>query len=104
MLFTTFLNSNIHVDKLLLGPPDSFNYLNQSGCTTIEGVDDGKNFENLKRAFTILTISDQEQEAIFRILASLLHLGNVNFGKDSKRNDAAYISNVDRTDYLYSLI
>jgi myosin-5 len=68
---------NVCTAKYSLGSAEKFFYLNQSGCIEIEGVDDAKNYEHLRRAFTILTISDTEQEAILRLLAALLHIGNL---------------------------
>jgi myosin-5 len=42
-------------------------------------------------AMTVLGITAEEQDIIFKILAGVLHLGNVNFVKGPK--DAAQISN-----------
>ena len=40
-----------------LGPPENYAYLNQSGCTIIEGVDDYDDFQETLRAFHALHFS-----------------------------------------------
>ncbi|KAL1930542.1 hypothetical protein VTP01DRAFT_10704 [Rhizomucor pusillus] len=63
----------------------SFHYLNQSGTGTIPGVDDAQEFELTKNALSMVGISLQTQWQIFRLLAALLHIGNIEIGG---RNDA----------------
>ncbi|KAI9303935.1 P-loop containing nucleoside triphosphate hydrolase protein [Cunninghamella echinulata] len=62
-----------------------FHYLNQSGTGTIPGVDDIEEFELTQRSLSKVGIAVQTQWQIFRLLAALLHLGNVEIGG---RNDA----------------
>ncbi|KAI3874409.1 hypothetical protein MKW92_047464 [Papaver armeniacum] len=69
------------VEKYKLGNPRSFHYLNQSNCYELAGVSDAEEYLETRRAMDIVGISEQEQEAIFRVVASILHLGNINFGK-----------------------
>merc|ERR1712137_736823 len=59
--------------------PTCFYYLGQSGCTTVEGVDDAKDFREVKAAMTTVGLSENEQYDIFRTLAGILHLGNIRF-------------------------
>ncbi|KAG6532671.1 hypothetical protein ZIOFF_006521 [Zingiber officinale] len=69
------------IKKYKLGSPNSFHYLNQSKCIKLDGVDDAEEYIAIRRAMGIVGISEQEQEAIFRVVAAILHLGNVNFAK-----------------------
>ncbi|KAI3959390.1 hypothetical protein MKW98_018980 [Papaver atlanticum] len=69
------------VEKYKLGNPRSFHYLNQSNCYELAGVSDAEEYLETRRAMDIVGISEQEQEAIFRVVASILHLGNINFAK-----------------------
>ncbi|XP_042444067.1 myosin-17-like [Zingiber officinale] len=69
------------IKKYKLGSPNSFHYLNQSKCIKLDGVDDAEEYIAIRRAMDIVGISEQEQEAIFRVVAAILHLGNVNFAK-----------------------
>jgi len=63
-----------------LGPPEDFHYLNQSSCYQLTSM--GSNAEQYavtRRAMSIVGLEEEEQEAIFRVLAAILHLGNVLF-------------------------
>ncbi|KAH8520823.1 hypothetical protein H0E87_002035 [Populus deltoides] len=69
------------IERYKLGSPKSFHYLNQSNCYELDGVNDSHEYLATRRAMDIVGISDQEQEGIFRVVAAILHLGNVNFAK-----------------------
>lgn len=45
----------------------------------IIGKDDGDDFRRLQSAMDILNFSPEDQGSIFRVLSSILHLGNVFF-------------------------
>nr|XP_023395272.1 unconventional myosin-Va isoform X8 [Loxodonta africana] len=64
---------------LQLGNANYFNYTKQGGSPVIEGVDDAKEMAHTRQACTLLGISESYQMGIFRILAGILHLGNVGF-------------------------
>ena len=51
----------------------------QGGEVTCEGRDDGKEFVGIKSAMKVLMFSDEEIWDIMKILAALLHLGNVKY-------------------------
>lgn len=68
-------------EKYKLGSPSSFHYLNQSNCYVLDGVDDAEEYLATRRAMDVVGISEEEQEAIFRVIAAILHLGNVEFAK-----------------------
>ncbi|CDY31978.1 BnaA07g00170D [Brassica napus] len=65
--------------KLKLEDPTKYRYLNQSRCIKLEGMDDSKEYTKTREAMSIVGISLEEQEAIFRILGAILHLGNIEF-------------------------
>nr|XP_019706884.1 myosin-17 isoform X3 [Elaeis guineensis] len=69
------------IARYKLGSPRSFHYLNQSNCFELDGVNDSHEYLATRRAMDIVGISEQEQEAIFRVVASILHLGNIEFAK-----------------------
>ncbi|KAB2071092.1 hypothetical protein ES319_A08G199900v1 [Gossypium barbadense] len=74
------------IEKYKLGDPKSFHYLNKSSCYELVGVDDSHDYLATKKAMDIVGISVGEQDAIFRIVAAILHLGNIAFaleGEDS---------------------
>ncbi|KXG33239.1 myosin-17 isoform X7 [Sorghum bicolor] len=67
--------------KYKLGDPSSFHYLNQSACIKVDGINDAEEYLATRNAMDTVGITDQEQEAIFRVVAAVLHLGNINFAK-----------------------
>ncbi|GAB4830499.1 hypothetical protein Ancab_020210 [Ancistrocladus abbreviatus] len=69
------------IDKYKLGNPRSFHYLNQTNCYELVGVSDAQDYLATRRAMDIVGISKQEQDAIFRVVAAILHLGNIEFAK-----------------------
>ncbi|KAL3655801.1 hypothetical protein CASFOL_000197 [Castilleja foliolosa] len=75
-----------------LGHPSNFHYLNQSKIYELDGVSNAEEYVRTRRAMDIVGISDDEQEAIFRTLAGILHLGNVEFSP-GKEHDSSIIKN-----------
>ncbi|MED6197401.1 hypothetical protein PIB30_056154, partial [Stylosanthes scabra] len=69
------------IEKYKLGSPKTFHYLNQSKCYELADVSDAREFLATRRAMDIVGISQKDQEAIFRVVASILHLGNIDFTK-----------------------
>ena len=49
----------------------------QGGDVTCEGRDDANEFAGIRSAMKVLTYTDQEIADILRVLAALLHLGNL---------------------------
>ncbi|KAJ6664118.1 hypothetical protein lerEdw1_008333 [Lerista edwardsae] len=62
---------------LKLGSAEEFSYTNMGGNTVIEGVNDKDNMMETQRTFTMLGLKEDFQMDIFKILAAILHLGNV---------------------------
>ncbi|XP_061605715.1 unconventional myosin-XV isoform X2 [Phyllopteryx taeniolatus] len=60
---------------------ETYYYLNQGGDCGITGKDDEEDFQHLLVAMEILHFTSDDQSAIFRVLSSILHLGNVYFEK-----------------------
>ncbi|KAG9160818.1 hypothetical protein Leryth_008662 [Lithospermum erythrorhizon] len=77
------------LEKYKLEHPKSFHYLNQSKCFELEGENDSKDYLATRRAMDIVGISQEEQEAIFRVVASVLHLGNIDFAKGKEVDSSA---------------
>ncbi|XP_041839844.1 unconventional myosin-XV isoform X2 [Melanotaenia boesemani] len=64
---------------LYLQEAETYFYLNQGGNCTIVGKDDGEDFKRLLSAMDILCFTPEELNGIYRLLSSVLHLGNVYF-------------------------
>ncbi|GFS30230.1 myosin family protein with Dil domain-containing protein [Actinidia rufa] len=73
--------SQEEIEKYKLGNPKTFHYLNQSNCYELVGVSDAHDYLATRRAMDIVGISQKEQEAIFRVIAAILHIGNIDFAK-----------------------
>ncbi|KAJ8284077.1 hypothetical protein COCON_G00029270 [Conger conger] len=58
---------------------ETYYYLNQGGDCVIPGKNDAEDFHRLLNAMEILSFSAEDQNSIFRVLSSVLHLGNVFF-------------------------
>eukprot|EP00253_Pinus_taeda_P035406 PITA_35406 len=69
------------VAKYKLGDPSTFHYLNQTNCYKVSTIDDAREYLETRNAMDVVGISPEEQEAIFRVVAAILHLGNVEFVK-----------------------
>lgn len=69
-----------------LGDASEFTYLNQGGNPRIQGVDDAEEFKATQKALSTVGVKIEQQWQIFRLLAALLHLGNVKIS--AVRNDA----------------
>lgn len=71
-------------------PVEHFDYLNQGGSPTIEGVDDKMEFDATRQSLTTIGVSDDKQAEIFALLAALLHIGNVKIS--ATRSDSVLAS------------
>ncbi|KFA62623.1 hypothetical protein S40285_05165 [Stachybotrys chlorohalonatus IBT 40285] len=73
-------------EELNILPVEQFEYLSQGNCPTIEGVDDKAEFEATKKSLHTIGVAEDKQADIFKLLAGLLHLGNVKI--TASRNDS----------------
>ncbi|CAH2059643.1 unnamed protein product [Thlaspi arvense] len=83
-----FGNAKTEIERYKLGKPSTFHYLNQSNCYALSALDDSKEYLATRKAMEVVGISSEEQDAIFRIVAAILHLGNIEFAK-GEESDAA---------------
>ncbi|KAK7377083.1 hypothetical protein VNO80_02503 [Phaseolus coccineus] len=79
-------------EKYKLGHPSHFHYLNQSKIYELEGVRNSEEYLKTRRAMDIVGISHADQEAIFRVLAAILHVGNIEFSP-GKEHDSSEVKN-----------
>ncbi|XP_075998597.1 unconventional myosin-Vc isoform X2 [Genypterus blacodes] len=63
--------------NLKLLSADKFRYTCMGGEISIEGVDDKKDLEETRRTFSLLGLKDDFQSQVFKVLAAILHLGNL---------------------------
>eukprot|EP01029_Cantina_marsupialis_P007646 TRINITY_DN185_c0_g4_i1.p1 TRINITY_DN185_c0_g4~~TRINITY_DN185_c0_g4_i1.p1 ORF type:complete len:2063 (-),score=796.14 TRINITY_DN185_c0_g4_i1:239-6427(-) len=76
--------------RLHLKDVEDFHYLNQSGTSFVEGINDEKDFEDLKQAMEVLNMTPEEIDSVFKTVAAVLHVGNIKF---EGNEDSAKITN-----------
>jgi myosin heavy subunit len=72
--------------------PENVNYINQSGCITIDDVDDRADHFEANAAFSELGFSQGEQDALYTMIAGILHFGNISFEANDKNTEESLIS------------
>ncbi|XP_008951853.3 unconventional myosin-VIIb isoform X1 [Pan paniscus] len=78
---------------LSLGTPSEYHYLTMGNCTSCEGLNDAKDYAHIRSAMKILQFSDSESWDVTKLLAAILHLGNVGFM-------ASVFENLDASDVM----
>lgn len=83
--------------ELKLQNANLFAFTSQSGVTVIDGMSDEKDFEDLRNSMSILKFSSDDLDEVFRIVAGVLHFGNLKFKtiSNSTTDDASVISNTE---------
>ncbi|XP_021676853.2 myosin-15 isoform X1 [Hevea brasiliensis] len=82
--------SGMDAEKYKLDHPSRFHYLNQSKTYELDGISNAEEYIKTRRAMEIVGISHEDQEAIFRTLAAILHLGNIEFSP-GKEHDSSIV-------------
>src|SRR5690554_2308569 len=76
-------NNSISFSRAYLFVSGAWNrYLNQSGCTTVQGIDDLADLRDVRSAFQNLNFAPHEVDWAFQQVAGVLHLSNVGFRSD----------------------
>ncbi|KAM3932114.1 unconventional myosin-VIIb isoform 2-T2 [Leptodactylus fuscus] len=65
--------------QLNLGKSSDYKYLTMGKCTACDGRNDARDYTQVLSAMKILLFSEQDLRDINRLLAAMLHLGNVDF-------------------------
>jgi Myosin head (motor domain)/MyTH4 domain len=80
--------------ELYLDQPDQFYFLTRSSCVTLDEVDDVKEFEEMCDAMRKLNFTEAEMKLVFRTVAAVLHLGNLEFEPGAAaRTESSKVSN-----------
>nr|XP_027798385.1 unconventional myosin-VIIa isoform X2 [Marmota flaviventris] len=81
--------------KLGLGRATDYNYLAMGNCITCEGRVDSQEYANIRSAMKVLMFTDTENWEISKLLAAILHLGNLQY-------KARTFENLDACEVLFS--
>ena len=74
------------VERYRLLPLTDFVYPCRGNCIDVSSIDDIADFASTKRAMACIGITAEQQHDFFRVLSSVLHLGNIRIGKDADDN------------------
>ncbi|KAM9508315.1 unconventional myosin-Vb isoform 2-T2 [Guaruba guarouba] len=83
---------------------EDYFYTSQGGGTSIDGVDDADDFEKTRHAFTLLGVKESHQMTIFRIIAAILHLGNLEIRAERDGDACSILSEDDHLNSFCSLL
>lgn len=77
----------------LSGQIQDYEFVKNGSFTNIDGISDRDQFQRTTEAMTTIGMSQQEQESIFQVVASILHLGEIKFS--SAEVDEKQVSRID---------
>ncbi|XP_030290252.1 unconventional myosin-VIIa [Sparus aurata] len=80
---------------LSLGSAAEYYYLTMGNCTSCEGRDDVKEYAHFRSALKILMFTENDSWEISKLLAAILHLGNVKF-------EGTIVNNLEACDIITS--
>lgn len=81
--------------------PNSVYYISQSGCLHIDGVNDAAEYQEVVNAQRIVGFPDEVCLILLRMIAGILHLGNISFCSNPSNSEEAMIDSA--TDLSSSL-
>ncbi|XP_035986047.1 unconventional myosin-Ih-like [Fundulus heteroclitus] len=59
-------------------------YLTQGECAIVSSINDKNDWKSVKNALQVIEFDETNTDHLFRVVASVLHLGNVHFDADGK--------------------
>jgi len=65
--------------------PQSYDYLKKSNAFDVSTIDDSGDFKQVLKAMETLGLNSDDQNAIWRVLAAILHLGNITFTETAQQ-------------------
>uniref|UniRef100_A0AAY5KPM6 Myosin VIIAb n=1 Tax=Esox lucius TaxID=8010 RepID=A0AAY5KPM6_ESOLU len=89
--------------KLGLGLATDYTYLTMGNCTTCDGRDDLKEYSSILSAMKVLMFTETENWEISKLLAAILHMGNLRFEGERKPFWKLLYSTVDPKDVMSCL-
>jgi len=78
-IFYQLLRGDDHSQYQLSGNPADYYYTHQGGADTVRSVDDRAEYLRVKEAMSHVGFKEAEVEGTLRVVAGILHLGNIRF-------------------------
>ncbi|WVO18360.1 myosin-1 [Cryptococcus depauperatus] len=82
--------------------PEAYAYTSRSNCLDVKSINDASDFQETLRAMQVIGLTSEEQTSIFRVLATILWLGNIDFVEGADGN--AIINDTGVTDFAAYLM
>ncbi|ETE71621.1 Myosin-Ih, partial [Ophiophagus hannah] len=82
--------------------PQKYSYLVQGGCAKVSSINDKSDWRTVQKAFVVIDFAPRDIENLLGIIASVLHLGNIQFEEDS--NGHAIITNGTQLHWISKLL
>ncbi|KAK2606377.1 class II myosin [Conoideocrella luteorostrata] len=76
-----------------LQKPETYFYTSRSKCFDVDGIDDVADFQDTLNAMKVIGLGQTEKDEIFRMLATVLWIGNIQFQED----DSGYAAVADQS-------
>uniref|UniRef100_A0A3Q3ELW0 Unconventional myosin-VIIa-like n=1 Tax=Labrus bergylta TaxID=56723 RepID=A0A3Q3ELW0_9LABR len=85
---------------LHLGKAEEYRFLTKGGCIRCDGRDDAKDYTHIRSAMKILNFSESQCQEILKLLAAILHLGNICFEGESNTQNNLETSDVSKSEHF----
>uniref|UniRef100_A0A8D0CUK4 Myosin ID n=1 Tax=Sander lucioperca TaxID=283035 RepID=A0A8D0CUK4_SANLU len=88
---------SLHIKK----DPTAYNYIKVGGQIKVSSINDGADFKAVADAMKVIGFTGDEIQTVYKILATILHLGNLTFGVDG---DVTLIENTKLVSVIRELL
>ncbi|GAM27231.1 hypothetical protein SAMD00019534_104060 [Acytostelium subglobosum LB1] len=101
--FLAGVGDDIRSKLVVTSNPTDFVFLSQSECHTIDDIDDGQVFLKTQKALKVMGFTDDDQMGVWKVLAAILHCGNIQFA-EKEENVSAIVDEytLESTQHSYS--
>ncbi|XP_032661317.2 unconventional myosin-Ih [Chelonoidis abingdonii] len=82
--------------------PQKYMYLIQGRCAKVSSINDKSDWKTVRKAFSVIDFTETDIEHLFGVIASVLHLGNIQYEEDS--NGHAIITNGSQIKWISKLL
>ncbi|KYM77915.1 Myosin-Ie [Atta colombica] len=82
---------------------DYYQYLSYGGSYRVDGTNDARDFQETLKALSVMEMKDAEVMDIFRLVAGILHLGNIQFVEDGNYSQIADKHFLEFPAYLFRI-